>query len=341
VPFIVLIDHFPIYTMNRLFSLIVCTFFISFCSRKVDAILSKRGPIIGVFAHPIAEHGEYIAASYVKWIESAGGRVVPIPYNAPKEYLSVLVPQLNGLLYPGGAADVNDAAQFMFKLALQLNDQGTYFPVWGTCLGFEWILQMASGDLKILDHDLDSMNLTLPLIYTKKAATSRLFGSASADIYKNLETLPITMNNHEQGITIERLAQYPNVEAFLDVLSTNYDRNGRQFISAYEAKKYPIYAVQFHPEKNNFEYGEYDDGRPYEVVDHSYEAILTSQYFANFFIQEARRNDNRFNDAKVERKALIYNYQTFTITWPTFVESYIFKHDSKQTFWRVMKEEEL
>ena len=34
-------------------------------------------PIIGIFAHP-TNIGEVIVASYVKWIESAGGQVVPI-----------------------------------------------------------------------------------------------------------------------------------------------------------------------------------------------------------------------------------------------------------------------
>ena len=47
----------------------------------------------------------YIAASYVKWIESAGGRVVPIPYNIPTvEELDTLLSKINGVLMPGGDA---------------------------------------------------------------------------------------------------------------------------------------------------------------------------------------------------------------------------------------------
>ncbi|RLN93154.1 hypothetical protein BBJ28_00008442 [Nothophytophthora sp. Chile5] len=296
---------------------------------------SPRGPIVGIFAHPISQHGEYLAASYVKWVESAGGRVVPIPYNAPKPYLKELLPQLNGLLFPGGAATVNDRAEYLFQLALELNDQGVHFPVWATCLGFEWLVQLTTGEMGSLNNGLDSMNITLPLNFTAAAPTSRLFSSASGELYTWLAEKPITMNNHEQGITPERFAEYPALVDFYRVLSTNFDRKGLEFVSAFEAKHYPVYAVQFHPEKNSFEYGEYSDGTPFEVIDHSREGVAGGQFFASFFIDEARKNDLRFADPKVERSALIYNFRTSTVTDPGFVEAYIFKHDFKEDFWRV------
>ncbi|KAJ0402385.1 hypothetical protein ATCC90586_010016 [Pythium insidiosum] len=302
------------------------------CATVVSA--ANGGPIIGVFAQPIAKHGEYIAASYVKWVEMAGGRVVPISYNAPKEYLKSLVPQLNGLLFPGGAANVNDRAAYLYELALELNNQGIYYPVWGTCLGFEWLLQLTAGDLNALETDFDAMNITMPLNFTADAPSSRLFKSAG-DIYQLLAEKPITMNNHHQGITPGQFAKYDKLTSFYSVLSTNVDRQGREFISTIEAKKYPVYAVQFHPEKNSFEYGEYPDGSPYEVIDHSFDAIRMGQYFANFFINEARKNDLRFGDSHQQTASLIYNYQTSPVTAPGFVESYIFKHDFGTNYWTV------
>ncbi|CAI5740059.1 unnamed protein product [Hyaloperonospora brassicae] len=309
-----------------------------FCSVALSVSLaaaSVQGPIIGIVAHPIAQHGEYIAASYVKWVESAGGRVVPIPYNAPKVYVEQLLPQLNGLFFPGGVAAVNDRAEWLFRLALELNDKGVYFPVWGTCLGFEWLVQLTTKDVDSLSSGFDSNNLTLPLNFTDQAPSSRMFRQASPELYSWLKDKPVTMNNHELGITPDKFRQYPSLTDFYTVLATNVDRQGVEFISAYEAKEYPVYAVQFHPEKNSFEYGRYPDGTPYEVVDHSREGVAVGQFFANFFIDEARKNNLHFEDPSVERKALIYNYQTSTVTDPDFVESYIFKHDFSMDFWSV------
>ena len=37
--------------------------------------------------------------------------------------------------------------------------------------------------------------------------------------------------------------------SMFDVLSTNKDKKGTAFVSTIEAKKYPFYGVQWHPEK--------------------------------------------------------------------------------------------
>ena len=66
-------------------------------------------PIIGVFAQPSSSSNaacggscQYIAASYVKYLESAGARVVPIDYNPTNEEIDHLFENLNGFFFPGG-----------------------------------------------------------------------------------------------------------------------------------------------------------------------------------------------------------------------------------------------
>ena len=61
---------------------------------------------------------QYIAASYVKWIESAGGRVVPIPYNGTNEEMDKIFEHINGLLLPGGGAAVSTAAAYIVNKAI-------------------------------------------------------------------------------------------------------------------------------------------------------------------------------------------------------------------------------
>lgn len=291
----------------------------------VLSVLVNDRPIIGVYAQPasIMQGGEYIAASYVKWIESAGGRVVPIGYDAPFSELDDVFSSINGLLFPGGDALVNDKASYLYALALKANDAGNVFPVWGTCLGFEWLLQMTSKDTSILDHGYDAMNISLSLDFT--SAPSRIFQNASPLILETFVSRNVTLNNHHSGIEPENFYAHPVLSAFYSVVAVNIDRQARPFVSIIEAKNYPIYGVQFHPEKNMFEWGTYENGMPYEVIDHEKDAVSASQYLADFFISQARRNtQHRFDCPVQERHALIYNFQTFTFTWPAFVESYFF-----------------
>merc|ERR1712050_649670 len=94
---------------------------------------------------------------------------------------------------------------------------------------------------------------------------------------------------------------------FFEVLSTNEDVAGRAFVSTIEGRHLPITATQWHPEKNNFEWGKVGK-LGYAAIPHSADAVLVSQYFANEFVKRARQNSHRFKSLDAERRALIYNY---------------------------------
>ena len=69
-------------------------------------------------------------------------------------------------------------------------------------------------------------------------------------------------------------------------MSTNYDNNDLQFISSIEHYKYPFYGVQFHPEKNNFEWIEGKN------IPHGLNATKIGRYFAEFFVDEGKLKYN-------------------------------------------------
>jgi len=52
------------------------------------------------------------------------------------------------------------------------------------------------------------------------------------------------------------------------------------FFSAYD---YPFYGVQWHPEKNSFEW------TSQEAINHSKEAVMVTQYFADFFVNQGKQ----------------------------------------------------
>ena len=97
-------------------------------------------PIVGIMAQPYDSTRNYIAASYVKWVESAGARAVPLMYDAwDRARLREVLQSVNGVLLPGGAAlfvgVYRQALETMYEYAIEANSQGVHFPIWGTCLG--------------------------------------------------------------------------------------------------------------------------------------------------------------------------------------------------------------
>jgi glutamine amidotransferase PdxT len=60
---------------------------------------------------------------------------------------------INGLLLPGGgvysignsSSPFLSAARFLYNLAMDANANGDYFPVWGTCMGFEMLVMLTAN----------------------------------------------------------------------------------------------------------------------------------------------------------------------------------------------------
>jgi len=120
-----------------------------------------------------------------------------------------------------------------------------------------------------------------------------------------LTRLPVTSNFHHWCLTRENFTLF-KMDRFWRPLSTNIDEDGLEFISILEAKNYPIFATQFHPEKNIFEWAP-----KYPGIPHRKEAVKVAQYFSEFFIDLARQSSHKFESRTEEEKFLIYNYQPF------------------------------
>ncbi|XP_029314080.1 gamma-glutamyl hydrolase-like [Cottoperca gobio] len=264
-------------------------------------------PIIGVLAQdlysPVPNHTAYIAASYVKFLESAGARVVPVMINQTPEEYKTLFNSINGILYPGGSANITSsgyqrAAKILYDLAIEANKRGDYFPVWGTCLGYEQLTVLTSGN-NLLSRT-NTRDVALPLDFTNEAKHSRMFKGFPAELMEELASEPLTANAHVWSVPVSTHNTNKELKNLYKVLSTNTDGN-TEFVSTVEAYDYPIYGTQWHPEKNSFEWT-----RSY--IPHSSSAVKITFYMAEFFVSEARKNFHRFESEEKEREALIYNY---------------------------------
>lgn len=92
----------------------------------------------------------------------AGARVVPIPYDASVHELNTIFDGINGILFPGGEVDFEkdgkptlfaSNAKYLLNKAMNATNNGVYFPIWGTCLGFELLHYIVAGNYSIL-HDI-------------------------------------------------------------------------------------------------------------------------------------------------------------------------------------------
>eukprot|EP01147_Barroeca_monosierra_P010085 gene10086-2253_t len=298
-------------------SAILCALLLCFmCVYSLPA--NQTGPVIGILTQgdspevfkegvTINSTTTYIAASYVKYLESAGARVVPVHCEAPEENLRRQAELLNGFLLPGGGQAITDpnncyarAASFVMTLAKEFNSNGDYFPVWGTCLGFEMV-SVFIGGASVLSNGFDSENLPLPLNFTQNLATSRIFKNAPSELITALRNDALTMNNHASGVTPDSFSTSKNLSSFFNVISTNVDRKGRPFVSTIEGKDIPFYATQWHPEKNSFEW------TAKENIPHSPLAIKTCQWTATFFVNEARKSNHMYPPKQL-MDDIIYNF---------------------------------
>ncbi|KAF5304082.1 hypothetical protein FQA39_LY01867 [Lamprigera yunnana] len=294
-------------------------------------------PIIGILSqetfsvdHLLPEkYDSFIAASYVKLIESAGARVIPIRIGQGEEYYKQVVDNTNGILFPGGATYFNqsggysEAGQYIYKYALEINRNGDYYPVWGICLGMELLIEVAVGlGNKEVRESCLSKKISLPLVFKDGSRRSKTFRNASEEVLHILANENVTYNYHQFCLTERGMKEYGLEQDWL-VLSTNRDVNGLEFISSYESKLYPFYGIQFHPEKNMFEF------KPSLKIPHSHNAVFVSQYLANTFVEETRNNNHSFKSWESEHNSFIYNYPTFYtgIQNSSYEQIYAFKNN--------------
>ena len=299
-------------------------------SRGQDEINNR--PIIGVLMQSsegmeFESYGaNYISASYVKYLESSGARVVPIRNDLTDEETAKIFQSVNGVLFPGGDVDLVTSGYAkvggkILRLAKESFDKGDYFPVWGTCQGHEFFSVFVAGT-KVLTRT-NSENITLTLDFVEGYKKSEMFADLPSELADFLSTVPSTANFHDWSVTLATFNENQLLNDFYNVLSTSVDRNGTEFVSTMEGKTYPFFSVQWHPEENSFEWSVQSN------LSHVAKAVESTQYMSNFFVNKARSNLHKFESESAEEAALIYNYTPlYTGNISGFEQCYFFGSSS-------------
>jgi gamma-glutamyl hydrolase len=65
---------------------------------------------------------------------------------------------LNGILFPGGGLSLQPqttfykTAKFFFDQSITAYKKGDYFPIWGTCMGFQLLTILGADDHNVLEE---------------------------------------------------------------------------------------------------------------------------------------------------------------------------------------------
>lgn len=259
-------------------------------------VFGSAKPLVGVY--PTVPVAEYLSA-YQRWVEQFGVATVVLPAEGDADEVfnrlwpltqslnttgTVQMGRLNGMLIPGGNGPVAPLAHDLILRAVKANSEGKYWPVWGTCLGFEWMVQVFGGE-DALQKGFSGTDLSADINLTECATRERILKFVNASVLGWLTHDNVTYEDHVSGVEPEHFMKSPGLPEKFDVLAITSDRNRRPYVAMIQGKHLPFYGVQFHPEKIR-----YVDNSPYmHNIPKTAEAQCVSDDLAEFFASEVQR----------------------------------------------------
>ena len=174
---------------------------------------TNLAPTIGVLSVPITDKGSpcdtaaptatnsssCFTSFYFHWLQAAGARAVVLPVDADAATLDALLDSVNGVLFSGGSLEnlsfssaYMTAAAHIYSRVLQKNDNGTFFPLHGTCQGLQVLMLLTSQDQGVLQYNaFDSEDLVMPLDISVRGALCRLRPRPCRNSHATSHNLPL------------------------------------------------------------------------------------------------------------------------------------------------------
>ncbi len=211
--------------------------------KKVGMIIMPSGPLKKKIG------SAYITKNNIDWFNLRGVEVIPIPYDTT-DY-DYYFNAINGLYLQGGPgyepAYIKTVKEFLDR-AVKANIKGDFFPVWGTCHGFQMLIMMV-GKIYPLESFDSNISYISHLTFTKDAVKSRLFKTFTPEFLDYISSPKHVFFSHKFGISVKAFRENPELTRIFNAVTTSRDRQGNEYVSTIEGKVLPFYGTQYHPER--------------------------------------------------------------------------------------------
>ena len=252
----------------------------------------------------------YITGHYIKWIESFGHNVIPIPYDLPLPEIDKILSQINGLVCQGAICRIkwpyspeeileieSTTNHLPMEMVIEhilmrnLNNSSNPLPLLFVCWGMELLPLILTNKTReevfINSKDCKKVNMNLESIVKE----SLQFSVFTEDELKMLEEKKQTFHNHANNLPVSFFIENEKMKSLIKVTSVSRDSDDSKFVSSYEFHEFPIFALQFHPEKI---------GNIMHIdLSNNEQSIKINRKFGEAFWNVCRKNQNQLIDEKL------------------------------------------
>lgn len=232
---------------------------------------------------------------YAPYLELQGHKSVPIMFYDDNEKISAQLEELDGVMLTGGdtlfelktfkkggldffSVEYGRSGPYLSKVKMildkvkNINQNGRHYPLYGVCLGFEAIL-LAETNFTYPIAYVNQNNVTSTVTFTKNPSNFK--NSFAADEQTDLKENPRMYFYHDLGFLPSDFESFPSLNDNYVIAAKNPVGIFGDEVAAFEHKQWPIFGVQFHPEKTVF------DDSQYLIIDRSDKATKLATKFGN------------------------------------------------------------
>lgn len=106
------------------------------------------------------------------------------------------------------------------------------------------------------------------------------------------------------GVPPETYYNNQRLRDFYYLISTNVDKKGRPFGSGIEAKNFPIFGTQYHPERQVFDFNPANKG-----LNKSFESEFANMAISQFYVNQTRYSNHEASNQTFLKDNLVYSFK--------------------------------